>query len=106
MADLREGLRRPLMKRRDREAIARAEAVAVHLMRAWAVGDASGGDLRRPYDPPGVRRLVVPGTVRVDDWHGLVAEVRGYLPNGDEDRGLHCNDCPLSDLEVVHDPRD
>lgn len=101
MTDLREGLRRPMMRRSEREATARAEVVAAHLMRAWTVGDVSGGSLRRLGDPPGVRRLVVPGTVRVDGWRGLVAEVRGYLPDGGEDRGLRCGACPLSDLDVA-----
>ena len=104
MADLRDGLRRPLMRRDEREAIARAEVVAAHLMQAWTTG-ALAGELRRIGDPPSVRRLVLPGTVRVHARFGLVAEVRGYLPSGDEDRGLHCKTCPLGDLEVVGVPR-
>lgn len=101
MADLRSGLRRPLMRRGDREAVARAEAVVTYLLTRHTSMEASLCHLRRLGDPPGVRRLVVTSTVRVHGRFGLVAEVRGYLPNGDEDRGLHCNDCPLSDLEVV-----
>lgn len=95
--DIRAGLARPLMQRDQRADINQAERIAAYLIRG---NDAR--PLRRTYDPPGTVRLAIQGTVRVDDYRGLVVEIRGFV-GGIEDRGLRCTDCPLSDLVIVSD---
>lgn len=95
MADLRTGLKSThILRRETREAIGRAEQAAAAMLRdPKAV-------FRRIGDPAGTTRQVDRATVRVKEWLGLVVSVRGYV-RGERDRGLDCNDCPLSDLLEV-----
>lgn len=95
----RKGLRPPF-RRDDLDAIARAEANMALALRC-------AGQMivtwRRIGDPDGVKRVPDWSTVRLSPYAGPVVEVRGFAPSGDEDRGLHCAACPVSDLVPVPD---
>lgn len=93
MNDRRCGLKPPFT-RQQLDALARAEIAAAILLRGeWG----EPVDWRRLGDPPGTWRIPDARTARGHPTLGLVVEVRGYV-DGVEDPGLHCRDCPLSDL--------
>ena len=95
-AKRRKGLRPPF-RRDDLDALARAEANMARALRDPSV------KWRRLGDAAGVTRIPDWSTVRVRDFWGPVVLVRGFAPDGNEDHGLRCTDCPVSDLEPVGD---
>lgn len=92
----RRGLRPPF-RVPDLDAMARAEQIAVAIMRGER-------RFRRIGDPPGVMRVVSLEEVRISDAYGITVGVRGFLASGDEDTGLACRTCPLCDLEPLDVP--
>lgn len=99
MTARRHGLRTP-MRKADLDAIARAEQIAAAGLQSLARRGPSV--FQRRGDPPGTIRLPLWQTAFVHDRFGICIEVRGFV-DGVEDRGLHCNGCPLSDLVIVED---